>query len=105
MNPGKVASMRKILLGIVALALAAGLAGCEDDTKEKARELSFDNQSRYTVHVVPLTIEWSKFPLLSGQKRTLKNIKNPDFTYTPDWKVEEGVNSTERRVIFVDLSS
>lgn len=95
--------MKNIILVVAAMALACGLAGCEDDTKEKARELSFDNQSRYTVHVIPLTIEWEKFPLLSGQKRTFKNVKNPDFTFSPDWRVKEGANSTKRHVIFVDL--
>jgi hypothetical protein len=104
MNPGKVASMKKILLGVVALVLAAGLAGCEDDTEEKARELSFENRSAYVIQVVSLSTEWQGFTLVPGQKVVLNNIRLIDwyFSSPSSSKVQEASASTERRVIFVN---
>ena len=96
--------MKKIVGSIVMAAMVFGLMGCfvDDNTKEKAKELTFDNQSRYTVEVIPLTIEFTAFYMASGERRTFKDIANPDFRYEPTWKVAEGSESTDRYVVFVD---
>ncbi len=94
--------MNRILLALAAVSLILGLAACEDKTKERARELVFDNKSRYTVDVIPRTIEIDRFSLPSGERVKFKNIKNPDFRYEPMTKVQEGMESKERYVVFVD---
>ena len=70
--------------------------------KEKAKELTFENMSGYTVAVIPLTIEWGGFSLAPGQRMKLKDIDNPDFRYEPSERVQEGSASTERYIVFVD---
>lgn len=96
--------MKKILMVAAIVALALSMVGCDDDTKEKAKELTFVNDSHYTVQVIPLTIEFQTFALLSGERRKFGGIENPDFRYEPDWQVEEGQESTDRYVVFVDLT-
>ena len=56
--------MKKVIVSIVMIALAFGLTGCllgDDDTKEKAKQLTFSNQSHYTVQVIPLTVDFGAF--------------------------------------------
>ncbi len=85
------------LLGIVLVILA----GC-DLQEDKFDDLKFDNASRYTVQVTPLTTEWSGFSLAPGEKRNFDKIDNPDFTWKPLDKVDVSVSSTDRNITFVD---
>ena len=94
--------MKKIWLILALLAVACGLAGCEDDTKEKARELHFINSSHYVVYVIPLTIEWGGFALPPGGDVKFKDIRDVDYRYEPKNKVQEGTASTDRYIVFVD---
>jgi len=95
--------MKKLLASVVLAAMVLGLAaGCEDDTDEKAKELTFVNQSAYVVQVIPLTIEWGAFALAPGDRQKLKDIDNPDFRFEPESLVQEGINSEERYVVFVN---
>ena len=95
--------MRKAIFSAALAAVVCCLAGCfEDDSKEKAKELTFENMSGYTVAVIPLTIEWGGFSLAPGQRLKLKDIDNPDFRYEPSERVQEGSASTERYIVFVD---
>jgi len=78
-----------------------GLTGCDMDDG-KYDQLKFDNASQFTVQVKPLTTDWSGFSLAPDEKKTLYKIDNPDFSWTPLDKVELGVSSTTRSVIFVN---
>lgn len=77
------------------------LTGC-DLEDSKYNDLSFENVSRFNVEVIPLTTEWAGFTLAPGERRKFDDIDNPDFTWEPIDKVELGVASTDRDVIFVD---
>jgi hypothetical protein len=99
---GKVVHMKKIIFSLALMVLLLGLTGCEDDTKEKAKRMTYDNKSRLTVAVIPLSVEYGGFYLPSGEKRTFKDVTSPDFRYEPAEKVMESSESTERYVIFVD---
>jgi hypothetical protein len=95
--------MKKWIFGVLMAVVLCGLTGCfEDDSKEKAKEVIFENQSRYTVNVISLTIEWGSFALAPGQRVKLKDIENVDYRYEPTWKVQEGSASTVRYIVFVD---
>lgn len=95
--------MKKVIFGLALTVLVCGLTGCfEDDSKEKAKELTFNNQSHYTVNVISLTIEWGSFGLAPGQRVKFKDIDNPDFRYEPEWAVQEGSDSTDRYIVFVN---
>ncbi len=99
---GEVENMKRLILGLVMGVLMLGLTGCEDDTKEKARELTFENQASVAVAVIPLVVEWGGFMLPPGQTMKLKNIRNPDYRYEPKDKVTEGSMSKTRNIVFVD---
>lgn len=101
-TPGEVKDMKKIFLSLAMAALVLGLTGCEDDTKEKAKRMTYDNKSRFTVAVIPLSVEYGGFMLPSGEKRTFKDVTSPDFRFEPADKVMESSESMERYVIFVD---
>lgn len=91
----------KLLTCLVVSAVMIALAGCEFD-ESKYNDLKFDNASRFTVSVNPLTTEWSGFSLAPGEKRSFGDINNPDFSWEPLSKVDLGSSSTDRRIIFVD---
>jgi hypothetical protein len=95
--------MKKWIYSVLMAVVLCGLTGCfEDDSKEKAKEVIFENQSRFTVNVISLTIEWGSFGLAPGQRVKLKNIENVDYRYEPSWRVQEGSASTPRYIVFVD---
>ena len=79
-----------------------GMVGCDLDQDSKYNDLEFDNASRFTVSVIPLTAEWSGFSLAPGEKKKFGNIDNPDFSWEPIDKVAVGVSSSTRDVVFVD---
>lgn len=87
---------------IVGLLLAA-LTGCEFLRDEpEPDKLVFENMSHFVVTVYPLTIHFTPFSMAPGEKVTLKNIPNPDFRFEPTKWVQEGKESTDRHVVFVD---
>ena len=95
--------MRKWVLGggLVLGLLAAG--GCEflrDEPEEN--KLVFENRSHRAVSVIPLTIEFEAFGMFPGDRVTLHHIRNPDFRWEPADYVQEGMESEDRYVIFVD---
>jgi hypothetical protein len=96
--------MKKTWLLLMVVVVALACAGCEDDTKEKARQLTFENRSSYVIDIVPLTIEWQGFSLAPNEIVTLKDIDNVDwyFSRPSPSKVQEGSSSQERWVIFVN---
>ena len=95
--------MRKMIASVALVALMCCLTGCfEEDSREKAKRVSFENASGYVVSVIPLTIEWGGFTLAPGQRVKLKDIDNVDFRYEPSDRVQEGSASTERYIVFVD---
>ena len=91
--------MKKALLVILLAIVAAGLAGCEDyDT----RPLQFVNSSDYVVKVVSLSAELTGFNLAPGERRKMTDIRDVDFYFEPEDKVQEGSASTERFIVFVN---
>ena len=94
--------MKKIIAGLAMAVALCGMLGCEDDTQEKAKQLKFENRSVFAVAVISLTTEWGGFMLPPGATVKLDNIKNVDWIYEPEDKVQEGSSSKERHVIFVN---
>ncbi len=95
--------MRKLIASVAMVTLMGCLTGCfEEDSREKAKRVTFENMSGYTVAVIPLTIEWGGFTLAPGQRVKLKDIDNVDYRYEPSERVQEGIASTERYIVFVD---
>lgn len=91
--------MKKVGFGLLLAFCVLGLVACEE---EKNNDLTFDNASRLTVTVIPLSTEWGGFDLAPGERKKLKDIQNPDYRFEPDSQVQEGSSSTERYIIFVD---
>lgn len=93
---------RMVLGGALALGLLA-LCGCEFLRDEpEPDKLVFKNMSHYVVTVYPLTVHFTAFAFGPGETVTLKNIPDPDFRHEPLNLVQEGLESDERRVVFVD---
>ena len=87
--------------GLAVWLLAAG--GCEFLRDEpEPNKMVFENRSHRAVSVIPLTIEFEAFGMYPGDKVTLHDIENPDFRYEPADYVQEGTESEDRYVIFVD---
>jgi hypothetical protein len=97
-------SMKYLLHGILAAGLMIGLAGCDDvlTGSSDSSPLTFENASRLTVEVIPLTTEWGGFVLQPMDTKKMKDIRDIDFRYEPDKKVNLGSASTERHIVFVD---
>ena len=96
-------NMKKWLLGggLAVWLLAAG--GCEFLRNEpEAHKLVFENRSHHAVSVIPLTIEFETFGMYPGDRVTLHHIQNPDYRFEPAEYIQEGTESDERYVIFVD---
>ena len=96
--------MKKCGLILALVLLAFAVVGCEDDTKEKAKRLTFENQSSYVLVIQPLTIEWNGFSLPPGEKKTLHDIDNIDhYVKSPSSsKVKRAIASKPRYVIYVN---
>ncbi|HPT17203.1 MAG TPA: hypothetical protein PK388_07965 [Kiritimatiellia bacterium] len=93
--------MKKAML-ILGLALvASAFVGCEDYDEQP---LEFVNSSSFTVVVTSRSIEWTGFVLAPGQSKKMTDIRDVDYTYEPDWLVEEGFASTDRLIVFVNAS-
>lgn len=91
--------MKKALLVILLAIAAAGLAGCEDyDTKP----LEFVNSSSHVVTVTSLSIEWTGFRLAPGESRKMTDIRDVDYTFEPQDRVQTGFASTDRFIVFVN---
>jgi hypothetical protein len=94
--------MKKALLGILLVGLAVGLVGCNDyDTQP----LEFVNASSFTVVITSLSIEWTGFVLQPGEKRKMEGIRDVDFTFYPDTRVQEGFATTDRYIVFVNIDT
>ena len=93
--------MKSLFTGILMAVLMLSLAGCED-YESKAYRLTFENASRFTVQVIPLTTEWSGFSLAPNEIVKLNDIRDVDYSFAPEGQVQEGSASTERYIIFVD---
>ena len=79
------------------------LTGCLfDSTADDKKDLTFENASRSTVQVIPLTTEWVGFTLAPGLKQDVGGVRDIDFRYEPLNRVQEGSASTERYIVFVD---
>ena len=94
--------LKPLWRGLFAAVLLAGLAGCIGDDADEVYDLSFENLSSHTVTVVSLTSEWGGFTLAPGESITLRDIQNIDYYYVPSSRVQEGSDSTEREVVFVN---
>ena len=93
--------MKSLFTSILMAVLMISLAGCED-YESKAYRLTFENASRSTVQVIPLTTEWGGFTLAPGEIKKLNDIRDVDYRFEPEGEVQEGSASTERYIIFVD---
>ncbi|HQQ60124.1 MAG TPA: hypothetical protein PKU89_02170 [Kiritimatiellia bacterium] len=94
--------LKPLWRGLFAAVLLAGLAGCIGDDDDEVYDLSFENLSSHTVTVVSLNSEWGGFTLAPGESITLRDIQNIDYYYVPSSRVQEGSDSTEREVVFVN---
>ena len=95
--------MKRLLLTVAVLLPLLGLLGCElfEDQPEWG-DLTFENASRFTVTVYPLTTQWGAFSLAPTDTKNLGDIRDADFRYEPKLKVQLGKSSTSRNVVFVD---
>jgi len=93
--------MKILSFNILMAVLMLGFVGC-DDQSDEANKLYFENASRFSVQIIPLSTEWSGFSLAPGEIRELDDIRDIDFRYEPEEEVQEGSASTERYIIFVD---
>jgi hypothetical protein len=97
------AEIMKILLSSILMAvLMLSLTSCEMADDSKANRLTFENASRVTVQVIPLTTEWSGFSLAPGEIVRLDDIRDVDYVFEPADSVQEGSASVERYIVFVD---
>lgn len=94
--------MKSLLFGILVAVLMLSLTSCEMADDSKAFRLTFENASRVTVQVIPLTTEWSGFSIAPGEIVKLNDIRDVDYVFEPTDSVQEGSASTERYIIFVD---
>ena len=95
--------MKKALLGILLVVMAVGLAGCE--TNYDTQPLEFVNASTFTVVVTSLSIEWNGFVLQPGENRKMKGIRDVDYTFYPDTRVQTGFATTDRYIVFVNIDT
>lgn len=93
--------MKKFFSGIVLLAVGLLFVGCELEGNDYG-DLRFENASTRTVQVISRTTEWGGFDLAPGQSKKLYNIDNPDYDWEPKTRIDVGVSSTSRNVIFVE---
>lgn len=102
-DTGKATRLKHMLMGLLMGVLLAGLAGCIGDSEEdEVYDLSFKNMSSHRVSVVSLTTEWGSFSLAPGETVKLRNIRNVDYYFEPKTRVQEGSDSSEREVVFVN---
>jgi hypothetical protein len=94
-------SMKRFLF-FLALMACVGITGCELIDDEEDRDLTFVNQARRSVQVIPLTIEWKGFTLKPGEKKKLYDVRDVDYRLRPDSWFKLGSASTERYIIIVD---
>jgi hypothetical protein len=99
----EVTFMKKILLGIAAIASISLLAGCDTGSSSTSKRLTFINNSTYRVEVIPLTTEWGGISLQPGDVVRLDKVRDLDWRYEPTTRVKEGSASTDRRVVFVNI--
>ena len=98
-NTSKASKIKPMLGGLL---MAVLLAGCLGEDDEDVYDLSFQNLSSHTVSVVSLTTEWGSFSLAPGETVVLSDIRNVDYVFEPKTRVQEGSNSEEREVVFVN---
>ena len=91
--------MKKALLVLLTVLMAATLVGCEDYDEQP---LHFVNSSSFVVTVTSLSTEWVGFALAPGQDRKLSGIRDVDYTFSPEKWVQEGSATTERYIVFVN---
>lgn len=95
--------MKKVWLGILLVVLAFSLAGCE--TNYDTQPLEFVNASSFTVVITSLSIEWTGFVLQPGEKRKMEGIRDVDYTFYPNTRVQEGFATTDRYIVFVNIDT
>lgn len=93
---------RRLIYGIALFLGLLSLTACFDNTADDKKNLTFENFSRATVRVIPLTIEWVGFTLAPGERKELGGVRDADFRYEPANRVQEGSASTARYIVFVD---
>ena len=91
--------MKRAWLAILLAIVAATIVGCEDYDEQP---LHFVNSSSYVVTVTSLSTEWVGFAIAPGQERKLSDIRDVDYTFSPEKWVQEGSASTERYIVFVN---
>ncbi|MBU1694565.1 MAG: hypothetical protein KKC51_11460 [Verrucomicrobia bacterium] len=95
--------MKRLFISILMAVWMFSLTGCESDYSNNFR-LTFENASRFTVQVIPLTTEWGGFSVAPGEIVKLDDIRDVDYRFEPADNVQEGSASTERYIIFVDAA-
>ena len=91
--------MKKAGFAILMAIVAATIVGCEDYDEEP---LHFVNSSSYVVTITSLSTEWVGFAIAPGQERKLSDIRDVDYTFSPEKWVQEGSASTDRYIVFVN---
>ena len=95
--------MNKFLFSVCLVVWVLGFTGCElFSSGDEYPSLTFENASRSTVTVYPLTTEWGAFSLAPTEVKEMADIRDTDYRFEPHLKVQEGSASTENYVIFVD---
>ena len=95
--------MRRLIICACACAALLGTTGCElFSNQDDYGSLSFENASHFEIQVYPLTTQWSAFTLAPGQRVEIGDVRDTDFYFKPEDRVQEAAASGEREVIFVD---
>jgi len=95
----------KRYLTVISAVLGLGIMmGCELDNNESARDLKFDNASRFNVKVVSLASEFDTFTLAPDQNIKLRKITLPDYTWEPKDRVDVSSQSSARNVTFINAA-
>ena len=92
--------MKKAVLVLLTVLMAAVLIGCDDYDDQP---LEFINSSSHMVVVTSLSTEWTGFALAPGQKVKMEHIRDVDYAWEPDKYVKLGFASTDRYIVFVDI--
>ena len=84
--------MNKWLLSLLLIVLMLGLTGCEMfSSGDEYGSLTFENASRSIVYVYALSTAWSDFVLPPGELVKMDNIRDTDYRYEPENKVNKEV--------------